>query len=87
MYDSDADLPCNPPSIPVQTYAIHKCQEVRSLPYTHRHGVLLPNMTINAHFQGLCQTHKGRRWGIWIGGFRYKEGCWERAHAQAHDGA
>ena len=26
---------------PFKTYAIHKCQQVRSLPYTPRHGVLL----------------------------------------------
>ena len=30
---ADADLPCNPPSSPLQTYAIHKCEQVRSLPY------------------------------------------------------
>ena len=31
--------------------------------------------------------HKGRCWGVEVGGFRYREGCWEEAHALVHDRA
>ena len=44
-------------------------------------------MTIKARIRGLCQMHKGRRWGVGFGGFRYREGCWKEAHARVYDRA
>ena len=31
--------------------------------------------------------HKGRHWGVGLGGFGCREGFWEEAHGRVHDRA
>ena len=52
-----------------------------SVVFIYKYFFLQTLLVFNARFLGLCQMHKGRRFGVGIGGFMYREGCWEEAHA------
>ena len=44
-----------------------------------RNVIIQADMIVNNRFLGLCQVHKGMRWGVEVGGFECGKGCWEEA--------